>query len=186
MLYVCCWSSLLFFFIVFHVLLLYRLTTRQNYYAYLYFLHKVQAILDKSEDLKQHPEKYANALQGKTLLMLFQKPSLRTRVSFETGMTQMGGHAIHYSIADSPLGVKETFGDTGKVLSRFVDIVMARVNKRTDCRNLADNSTIPIINALDDFGESHSLSIPQQKQPILAKCWQICRPLSKRSTLLRE
>jgi len=112
---------------------------------------EVLAVLAKAADLKAHPEKYAHAMQAKTLLMLFQKPSLRTRVSFETGMTQMGGHAIFYSIADSPLGVKETFGDTGKVLSRFVNIIMARVNKRTDVRQLADASSIPVINALDDF-----------------------------------
>lgn len=83
--------------------------------------------------------------------MLFEKPSLRTRVSFETGMTQMGGHAIFYSVADSPLGKKETFSDTGKVLSRFVNVIMARLNKRTDIRQLAEASTIPVINALDDF-----------------------------------
>ena len=112
---------------------------------------EITAVLDKAADLKAHPEKYATALKEKTLLMLFQKPSLRTRVSFETGMTQMGGHAIFYSIADSPLGVKETFGDTGKVLSRMVDIIMARVNKRTDVSQLAEASTIPVINALDDW-----------------------------------
>jgi len=112
---------------------------------------EVLAVLAKSADLKAHPERYADVMRGKTLLMLFQKPSLRTRVSFEAGMTQMGGHAIFYSIADSPLGVKETFGDTGKVLSRMVDIVMARVNKRTDVSQLADASAIPVINALDDF-----------------------------------
>lgn len=90
-------------------------------------------------------------MHRETLLMLFEKPSLRTRVSFETGMTQMGGHAIFYSVADSPLGKKETFSDTGKVLSRFVNVIMARLNKRTDIRQLAEASTIPVINALDDF-----------------------------------
>lgn len=102
-------------------------------------------------DLKAHPEKFEDRFHRETLLMLFEKPSLRTRVSFETGMTQMGGHAIFYSVADSPLGKKETFGDTGKVLSRFVNVVMARLNHREDVRQLAANSTIPIINALDDF-----------------------------------
>jgi len=83
--------------------------------------------------------------------MLFEKPSLRTRVSFETGMTQMGGHGIFYSIADSPLGQKETFGDTGQVLSRYCDVVMARVKSRRDVQELAKHSTIPVINALDDW-----------------------------------
>lgn len=112
---------------------------------------EILAIVAKARDMKAHKQAYASALQGKTLLMLFEKPSLRTRVSFETGMQQLGGHAIMYSIADSPLGKKETFGDTGKVLSRMADIIMARVNKRTDIKQLADNCTIPVINALDDF-----------------------------------
>eukprot|EP00468_Gymnochlora_sp_CCMP2014_P004314 CAMPEP_0167752706 /NCGR_PEP_ID=MMETSP0110_2-20121227/7290_1 /TAXON_ID=629695 /ORGANISM="Gymnochlora sp., Strain CCMP2014" /LENGTH=289 /DNA_ID=CAMNT_0007638357 /DNA_START=267 /DNA_END=1136 /DNA_ORIENTATION=+ len=102
-------------------------------------------------DMKENQGKYKDCFGQKTLLMLFEKPSLRTRVSFETGMTQMGGHAIFYSIADSPLGQKESLSDTGKVLSRFADVIMARVNSRDAIRELADVSTIPVINALDDF-----------------------------------
>jgi len=101
--------------------------------------------------MKTNPGAYSDALKQCTLLMLFEKPSLRTRVSFETGMTQMGGHAIFYSIADSPLGKKESLSDTGKVLSRYADFIMARVNKRTDIKELAEVSTIPVINALDDY-----------------------------------
>ena len=107
--------------------------------------------LNLALDIKANPTKYSNAMDHKTLLMLFQKPSLRTRVSFETGMTKMGGHAIMYSVADSPLGVKETIADTAHVLERMVDVVMARLNKRADIRDFAANSKIPIINALDDF-----------------------------------
>ena len=83
--------------------------------------------------------------------MLFEKPSLRTRVSFETGMTQMGGHAIFYSTADSPLGKKENIHDTAKCVSRYVNVIMARLNKRQDMRDLALHSDVPCINALDDF-----------------------------------
>ena len=101
--------------------------------------------------MKAHPEQFADVLKQKQLLMLFEKPSLRTRVSFETGMTKLGGHAIMYNIADSPLGKKETIADTAHVLERMVDIVMARLNKRADIREFAANSKIPIINALDDF-----------------------------------
>jgi len=101
--------------------------------------------------MKAHPEQFAETLKQKTLLMLFEKPSLRTRVSFETGMEKLGGHAIMYSVADSPLGKKETIADTAHVLERMVDVVMARVNKRSDIREFAKNSRIPIINALDDF-----------------------------------
>ena len=108
-------------------------------------------VLNLGIRMKAHPEQFNNVLQQKTLLMLFEKPSLRTRVSFETGMTKLGGHAIMYNIADSPLGKKETIADTAHVLERMVDVVMARVNKRADIREFAKNSRIPIINALDDF-----------------------------------
>jgi ornithine carbamoyltransferase len=83
--------------------------------------------------------------------MLFQKPSLRTRVSFETGMTELGGHAIYYPLGDSPLGKKETISDTAKVLSRMLSVITARINSRKDMQELADNSTVPVINILDDF-----------------------------------
>ncbi|ETO21203.1 ornithine carbamoyltransferase family protein [Reticulomyxa filosa] len=109
---------------------------------------ELRDVLKFATVIKKNPKDYAASLKDKTLLMLFEKPSLRTRVSFETGMTQMGGHGIFYSIADSPLGQKETFGDTGQVLSRYCDVVMARVKNRRDVRELAKHSTIPVINAL--------------------------------------
>ena len=109
------------------------------------------SLLQLGAKMKANPKDYSKVMDQKTLLMLFEKPSLRTRVSFETGMTQLGGHAIFYSIADSPLGKKETYGDTAMVLERYVDVIMARVNTRNDIRALADVSKIPVINALDDF-----------------------------------
>lgn len=121
--------------------------------------------LDLAIDIKAHPQKYASCMHQKTLLMLFEKPSLRTRVSFETGMTKMGGHAIFYSVANSPLGVKETIADTAHVLERMVDVVMARLNKRADIREFAANSKIPIINALDDF--AHPCQMVADFQTIL-------------------
>jgi ornithine carbamoyltransferase len=108
-------------------------------------------IHDKAIEIKTNPERYSNALTGKTLLMIFEKPSLRTRVSFEVAMTQMGGHAIFYSIKDSPLGKKETTADTAKTASRYADIIMARLFKHEDIEELAENSSIPVINALTDF-----------------------------------
>jgi hypothetical protein len=69
---------------------------------------QVLRVLNLAKDMKASPHKYTSVLKQRTLLMLFEKPSLRTRVSFETGMTQLGGHAIHYNIADSPLGKKES------------------------------------------------------------------------------
>ncbi len=96
-------------------------------------------------------DKYTTKLKNKTLLMIFAKPSLRTRVSFETGMTQLGGHAIFYSIKDSPLGIKETIEDTTKCASRYVDLISARVFKRKEIQDIANNSDVPVINMLDDF-----------------------------------
>eukprot|EP00443_Scrippsiella_acuminata_P129955 CAMPEP_0115689052 /NCGR_PEP_ID=MMETSP0272-20121206/61339_1 /TAXON_ID=71861 /ORGANISM="Scrippsiella trochoidea, Strain CCMP3099" /LENGTH=1176 /DNA_ID=CAMNT_0003128783 /DNA_START=42 /DNA_END=3568 /DNA_ORIENTATION=+ len=96
-------------------------------------------------------DRFSDTLKGYSLLTLFEKPSLRTRVSLEVGMHQLGGQAIFYSISDSPLGVKESIEDTGKVLSRMCQGVTARVNSRKSVRNLAMVSTIPVINALDDY-----------------------------------
>lgn len=108
-------------------------------------------VINKAIELKENPKKYNSALEGETLLMLFEKPSLRTRISFETGMQQLGGHAIFYSIKDSPLGKKENISDTAKVTSRFVNIIAARVFKRQDIWDLAKYADVPVINMLDDF-----------------------------------
>ena len=113
--------------------------------------------IELAEDVKAHPEKYREAMKDKTLLMIFEKPSLRTRVSFETGMTQMEGHAIYYNTATSPLGKKETIEDTARVVSRYVDIVMARLFSFEQTKKLAENASIPVIDALSDY--SHPCQI---------------------------
>ncbi len=110
-----------------------------------------EKVINKSIELKKNPKKFTSTLEGETLLMLFEKPSLRTRISFETGMQQLGGHAIFYSIKDSPLGKKENISDTAKVASRFVNIIAARVFKRQDIWDLAKYADVPVINMLDDF-----------------------------------
>ncbi len=118
---------------------------------------EILGIIELAEDVKKNPEKYREAMKDKTLLMVFEKPSLRTRVSFETGMTQMGGHGIYYNIATSPLGKKETIEDTAKVVSRYCDIVMARLFSFGQTKKLAENSSIPVIDALSDY--SHPCQI---------------------------
>ncbi|MFB6287026.1 MAG: ornithine carbamoyltransferase [Candidatus Bipolaricaulia bacterium] len=89
-------------------------------------------------------------LRGKTLAMIFQKPSLRTRVSFETGMTQLGGHAIYLGPDDIKLGERETTEDIALVLSRYADAVMARVFGHNVIDDLAQYADIPVINGLSD------------------------------------
>ena len=110
----------------------------------------LESVVELALDVKTNPKKYENHMHRKTLLMFFEKPSLRTRVSFETGMTQMGGHAIYYDISTSPMGKKETVKDTAIVASRYADVMIARLFKNEDVTELAENSTVPVINALDD------------------------------------
>ena len=102
--------------------------------------------------IKANPEKYADALRRKTLCMIFEKPSLRTRLSFEAGMNQMGGHAIYYDTSTSPAGAgKESIADTVRTMCRYVDVIMARLFKHEDILEMARHATVPVINALTNF-----------------------------------
>ena len=89
-------------------------------------------------------------LGGKTLAMVFQKPSLRTRVSFEIAMVQLGGQAIYLSPSEIRLGQRESIPDVARVLSRYVDAIMARVYAHSDVEELAEWATVPVINGLSD------------------------------------
>ncbi len=89
-------------------------------------------------------------LRGKSLAMIFEKASTRTRVSFEVGMTQLGGHALFLSPNDLQIGRGETIADTARVLSRYVDGILYRAFKRENVRELAANASVPVINGLDD------------------------------------
>jgi ornithine carbamoyltransferase len=90
-------------------------------------------------------------LRGKTLAMIFEKPSTRTRVSFEVGMWQLGGYALYLSSSDLQLGRGETIGDTSQVLSRYANGIMARVFKHQTILDLIRYSRVPVINGLSDF-----------------------------------
>jgi ornithine carbamoyltransferase len=96
-------------------------------------------------------------LEGKTLAMIFEKPSTRTRVSFEVAMRQLGGDTIVIGAADSQLGRGETMADTGRVLSRYVDAIMMRTNHAEKLADLARHATVPVINGLTD--SSHPCQI---------------------------
>ncbi len=109
---------------------------------------EIYGLIKLAKDIKKNTSKYAKAMDRKTLAMIFEKPSLRTRVSFETGMTKMGGHAIYLSRDDIQLGRGETIADTARVTSRYVDIIMARTFEYSTAEDLAKNATVPVINGL--------------------------------------
>lgn len=108
-------------------------------------------LIAKAVAIKANPEKYFEILKNKTMLMMFEKPSLRTRVSFEVAMTQLGGHAIFLDMKDAPIGEKESVEDTAKASSRFCDIIMARVFKQEIIETLASSATVPVINGLTNL-----------------------------------
>lgn len=115
-------------------------------------VERVRQVLDLAKAIKARPIDYARALERKTLFMIFEKPSLRTRVSFETGMTQLGGHAIYYDMGTSPSGAgKETIADTVRTVSRYVDLIMARLFEHEKLVEMAAYAGVPVINALTDF-----------------------------------
>jgi ornithine carbamoyltransferase len=89
-------------------------------------------------------------LEGKSLAMIFQKPSTRTRVSFEVAMTQLGGHGLYLSSSDLQISRGESIKDTARTLSRYVDGIVARVFDHRDIRELAKNSSVPVINGLSN------------------------------------
>jgi ornithine carbamoyltransferase len=109
------------------------------------------SLIDYSIVLKKELKKGSKPLlKNKTLAMIFQKPSTRTRVSFEAGMYHLGGHAINLSSQDMQLSRGETIEDTAKTLSRYVDCIMARVYDHSLLEKLSESSSIPVINGLSD------------------------------------
>jgi ornithine carbamoyltransferase len=119
---------------------------------------EIEKIAGLAREIKKAPDRYRDFMRGKVLVMIFEKPSLRTRVSFEVGMYQMGGNAIFYDMSTSPLGAgKETIYDTVKTLSRYADLIMARLFEHEKIEEMARFADIPVINGLTDF--SHPCQI---------------------------
>src|SRR5215213_6286224 len=116
-----------------------------------YTADEVSALFELARDIKTKPKKFNDALAGQTLAMIFEKSSTRTRVSFEVGMFQLGGHALFLSARDIQLGRGEPIYDTAKVLSRYVDGIMARTFAHKTVTDLAEYSSIPVINGLTDL-----------------------------------
>ena len=110
-------------------------------------LHK---LLELAAQVKKKPAKYKKALKGQTLGMIFEKSSTRTRVSFEVGMFQLGGHALFLNGNDIQIGRGETIPDTAKVLSRFVQGIMVRTFAHSTVETLAKHADVPVINGLTD------------------------------------
>jgi len=112
---------------------------------------EISGLLDLADRIKANPAAYATRCRGKTLAMIFQKPSLRTRVSFQTGIYQLGGQGLYLGPKDIQLHRGESIADTAKVLSRYVDGIMARVFSHSDVEQLASQGEIPVINGLSDL-----------------------------------
>lgn len=116
-------------------------------------------ILDLADQLKydvRHGIRH-DRLAGKTLAMIFAKNSTRTRASFETGMFQLGGHAMYLTAADTQIGRGEPIQDTARTLSRYCDGIMIRTYKQEELEALASHATVPVINGMTDF--SHPCQI---------------------------
>ena len=118
----------------------------------LYILKTAKDLKEKQRTNQQH-----RLLEGKQLALIFQKPSTRTRVSFEVAMNELGGSSLYLSANDLQLGRGETIADTARVLSRYVHCIMARVYKQKDVEDLAAEASVPVINGLSDL--SHPMQI---------------------------
>jgi ornithine carbamoyltransferase len=108
-------------------------------------------ILDMTVDMKKHPHRFRKSLKNRILAMIFQKPSLRTRMTFEVGMLQLGGEAIYLAPSDIQLGSREGIFDVGKNLERWVNGIMLRTFAHQIILDLAVSTRIPVINALTDL-----------------------------------
>ncbi len=111
---------------------------------------EIARLIDLAAEMKQNPSRFRTALAGRTLAMIFEKSSTRTRVSFEAGMYQLGGLAMFLSSRDLQIGRGEPIADTARVLSRYVDGIMARTFAHETVTELARHATVPVINGLTD------------------------------------
>ena len=112
---------------------------------------EVRAILKLGHDVKRDPRKYRHALDAKQMVLMFEKASLRTRLSFETGINTLGGNAIFLDHTNSLLGERESIADVAKNVERWVDVIVLRTYAHDTITEMAANSRVPVINALSDF-----------------------------------
>jgi ornithine carbamoyltransferase len=112
---------------------------------------ELAAILDLSAEIKRYPANYTHSLRGMSLAMIFEKQSLRTHVTFDVGIAQLGAHAVYLTQADISLGTRESIYDTGRNLERWVQGVVVRTFAHSTCADLAKAMRVPVVNALTDF-----------------------------------
>ncbi len=112
---------------------------------------QIRGLFTLAQRVKADITPYRRALDGKSVVLLFEKASLRTRLTFEVGIAKMGGHPIYYDHSGSPIGVREAVKDYAKNLDRWVDCIIARVNKHAVLEEMARHSSVPVINALSDL-----------------------------------
>ncbi|MDH4217531.1 MAG: ornithine carbamoyltransferase [Candidatus Aminicenantes bacterium] len=113
--------------------------------------YQFSQIMDLAREIKEKPHRFKNRLKNKILAMIFEKPSLRTRVTFEVGMLRLGGEAISLAPSDIQMGIRETPYDVGRNLERWVDAIMIRTFSHQIAVDLAQACNIPVINALTDL-----------------------------------
>ena len=111
----------------------------------------IELIFSSARSVKRSAADFAQALHNKTLALIFEKPSLRTRVTFDVGMTSMGGHAVFLDHSETKLGERESIKDVAKNLERWVDGIVARTYKNKSVWELAEHACIPVINGLTDL-----------------------------------
>ena len=114
-------------------------------------ISEMEALLNLAEEVKTHPKMFATALRGQMAALIFEKPSLRTRVTFEVGFEQLGGHAVYLAPGDIGLGKRESVRDVARNLSRWVDVMVVRTFSQKLLEEMAAEATVPIINALTDL-----------------------------------
>ena len=112
---------------------------------------ETRAILKLGHDVKRNPREYRHALDAKQMVLMFEKASLRTRLSFEAGMNTMGGNAIFVDQTSSPLGERESISDVARNVDRWVDVIVLRTYAHDTITEMAANARTPVINALSDF-----------------------------------
>src|SRR5579863_8453071 len=112
---------------------------------------EVRAILKLGHDVKRNPREYGHALDARQMVLMFEKASLRTRLSFEAGINTMGGNATFVDQTSSPLGEREAIADVARNVERWVDVIVLRTYAHDTITEMAANARVPIINALSDF-----------------------------------